>query len=79
LKDLPQEVYRVMVTPGARTRAQWQALRREGVRGWRRARQLYQLCAELAFKRMQARLRSDEAEMMQEAEALRGRIERLLE
>jgi RsiW-degrading membrane proteinase PrsW (M82 family) len=78
LKDLPQEVYQVMVTPGARTRAQWRALRRDGIGGLRRARQLYQLCAEMAFKRMQARLRPDEAEIVREAEALRGRVERLL-
>jgi hypothetical protein len=78
LKDLPQEVYQVMVTPRARTRAQWQALKRGGVRGWWRTRRLQQLCAEMAFKRLQARLRPDEAEMMREAEALRGRIERLL-
>jgi protease PrsW len=78
LKDLPQEVYQVMVTPGARTRAQWQALRRGGIGGWRRARQIYQLCAELAFKRMQARLRPDEEEMAREAEGLLKRIETAL-
>jgi RsiW-degrading membrane proteinase PrsW (M82 family) len=80
LKGLvPQEVYQVMVTPGARARAQWQALRRDGVGGWWRARRLHQLCAEMAFKRLQARLRPDEKEMAREAEELLKRIETALD
>ncbi len=67
---IPDALYRTLTTPGARTRAQWRALWREGVRGWRRARKLHQLGAELAFKRMQARLRPDEPQMAREAEAL---------
>jgi len=67
-------VYRAVVTPGGRARAQWQALRREGFRAWRRTQRLHGLCAELAFKRMQARLRPDEAEIAGEAERLQEKI-----
>jgi hypothetical protein len=67
---IPDALYRTMVTPGARSRARWRALWREGFRAWRRTRRLHQLCAELAFKRMQAKLRPDEPEMAKEAEAL---------
>ena len=67
---LPDPLYRAMTAPGGRSRAQWQALRQGGVRAWRKARRLHQLCAEFAFKRMQARLRPDEPEMAREAEAL---------
>jgi hypothetical protein len=75
---VPDDVYRVLATPGARTRAQWQALRRGGTREWRRTRLLHQLCAELAFKRMQARLRPDEAEMAKESRRLQEEIEALV-
>ena len=79
LKDLvPDDVYQVMVTTGARTRAQWQTLRRGGIRQWWQMRRLYQLCAELAFKRMQARLRPDEVEIDEEARLLQEQIEALV-
>jgi RsiW-degrading membrane proteinase PrsW (M82 family) len=79
LKGLvPDEVYRAVVTPGGRARTQWQALRRRGVRAWWRIRQLHGLCAELAFKRMQARLRPDEAKIADEAGRLQEEIETLL-
>ena len=71
---IPDALYRTMVTPGARSRAQWQALWRGGIGAWRRTRRLHQLCAELAFKRTQARLRPDEPEMVKEAETLREEI-----
>jgi hypothetical protein len=76
LKGLvPDDVYRVMVTTGARTHAQWQALRRGGIRRWWWTRRLYQLCAELAFKRMQARLRPDEVEIAEEAKRLQEEVQ----
>jgi RsiW-degrading membrane proteinase PrsW (M82 family) len=76
---IPDTLYRAVVTPGARSREQWQALRRGGRDTWRRARRLHQLCAELAFKQMQARLRPDEVRIAEEAEALREEIEALAE
>jgi RsiW-degrading membrane proteinase PrsW (M82 family) len=72
--EVPGALYQTMVTPGARTRAQWRALRAEGLSGWRRARRLHQLCAELAFKKMQRRQRGDEAGIAQEIERLRREI-----
>ena len=72
-------LYRTLVTPGARTRAQWRALRAGGLRGWRRARRLHQLCAELAFKKMQRRRRPDESEVIQEIKRLRREISALAE
>jgi RsiW-degrading membrane proteinase PrsW (M82 family) len=71
-------VYRAVVTPGGRARAQWQALWHKGVRAWWRTRRLHGLCAELAFKRMQARLRPDEAKIADEAGRLQEEIETLL-
>jgi RsiW-degrading membrane proteinase PrsW (M82 family) len=71
---IPDELYRTMTTPGARARAQWQALRREGFQAWRQARRVHQLCAELAFKRMQARLRPDEQEIAKEARTLQKEL-----
>jgi RsiW-degrading membrane proteinase PrsW (M82 family) len=79
LKGLgPDDVYQVMVTAGAMTRAQWQALRREGIRGWWQTRRLHQLCAELAFKCMQARLRPDEVKIVEEAKQLQERVEAMV-
>jgi RsiW-degrading membrane proteinase PrsW (M82 family) len=79
LRDaIPDALYQAVTTPRGRTRAQWRALRSGSLRAWWRARRLHQLCAELAFKRMQARLRPDEPEMAEEARALRDAIHRLL-
>jgi RsiW-degrading membrane proteinase PrsW (M82 family) len=75
---VPADVYRVMVTPGARKRTQWRALWRGGLHAWWRTRRLHQLCAEWAFKRMQARLRPDEAEIAAEANRLQERMQALL-
>jgi RsiW-degrading membrane proteinase PrsW (M82 family) len=72
--EVPSALYRTMVTPGARTRAQWRALRAGGLSDWRRARGLHQLCAELAFKKMQRRQRGDGSEIAQEIERLRREI-----
>lgn len=74
---IPNALYRTMTVPGARARAKWRTLWSGGIGAWRRARRLQQSCAELAFKRMQARLRPDEPAMAEEAEALRTEIERL--
>jgi RsiW-degrading membrane proteinase PrsW (M82 family) len=79
LKDLvPDEVFQMMVTPGARMRVQWQELRRARFRRWWQARRLNQLCAELAFKRMQARLWPDEKKIAEEAKRLQEKVEALL-
>jgi RsiW-degrading membrane proteinase PrsW (M82 family) len=72
--EVPETLYHTTVTPGARTRVQWQALRTNGLKGWRQARQLHQLCAELAFKKMQRQRRLDEPDAVQEIERLRREI-----
>jgi RsiW-degrading membrane proteinase PrsW (M82 family) len=79
LKDeLSESLYRIMTIPGERARAQRQALRAGGLRAWQRTRRLYQLCAELAFKKMQYRRRPDELRVPQEIECLRKEIDTLL-
>lgn len=79
LEDVvPDTLYWVLTTPWGRTRAQCRALRSGGVRAWWWTRRLHQLCAELAFKRMQARLRPDEPQMARAAEALEKAIRRVL-
>jgi len=76
--EVPDALYGTMVAPGARTRARWRALRAGGLRGWRRARRLHQLCAELAFKKMQYLRRPDESEVAQEIKRLRREISALI-
>jgi hypothetical protein len=77
--EVPDALYHTMVTPGARARARWQALRTGGLKGWRRARRLHQLCAELAFKKMQRQQRPDEPGLAEEIGRLRGEISALVE
>lgn len=71
---LPEALYGAVVDPLASIGAQWRTLGREGVGAWRRTRRLHHLCAELGFKRMQARLLPDEPESATEAEALWAEI-----
>jgi RsiW-degrading membrane proteinase PrsW (M82 family) len=78
LKDeIPETLYHAMVTPGEKARMQWRALRALALGRWRRIRRLQQLCAELAFKKMQYRLHTREktAAIIQE---LREEIEQML-
>ena len=72
--EVPDALYRTLTAPGGRSRAQWRALWAGGLRGWRRARRLHQLCAELAFKKMQRGRRPDEPEIVQEIERLRREV-----
>ena len=67
---LPEALYGTVVEPLASMWAQWRTLGREGISAWLRTRRLHHLCAEFAFKRMQARLIPDEREMAAEAEVL---------
>jgi hypothetical protein len=75
---VPDDVYRAVVRPKERARAEWQTLRNAGVRAWWRTRRLHRWSAELAFKRMQARLHPDETEIAQEVKRLQERVETLL-
>jgi len=77
--ELHDALYRTLITPRARARAQWRALRSGGVNDWRQTRRLHQLCAELAFKKMQRRRRSGEPTLTQEIGQLRQEIGTLAE
>jgi RsiW-degrading membrane proteinase PrsW (M82 family) len=72
--ELPEDLYQIIVRPSARVQAQWQTLREEGFWAWRRSKYLYQLCAELAFKRMQTHIFPDEEKIKTEAQVLRDEI-----
>ena len=76
--EVPRTLYRTMVTPGGRARAQWLALRTGGLKGWRRTRRLHQQSAELAFKKMQRGRRPGEVEITQEIKRLRQEISALM-
>ena len=76
--ELPLWLYQALVTPGGRLRARRRALRVEGLTGWWRTRQLHQRCAELAFRKMERRRRSDESDLSEEIERLRAVIRALM-
>jgi RsiW-degrading membrane proteinase PrsW (M82 family) len=76
--EVPDEVYQAMTVRGGRFRAQWQALRWDGLSRWRQARRLYQQCAELATKKMQRRRRPDETRLRDEVDRLRKEIRSLV-
>jgi len=75
--QVPADLYRAMTLAGGRSRAQWRALRQGGLPAWRRVRRLHRLCAELAFKRAQARLHPDEPALAQEIARLHEEIRSL--
>jgi len=58
---VPDALYHTMITPGARARAEWQALRTGGIAAWRQTRRLHQSCAELAFERRRVRVTASPA------------------
>ena len=75
--EAPDALYRTLIRRGGRSLMQWRALFTGGLEGWRRARKSHQLYAELAFKKMQYRLRPEDPEMVQEIEWLRRELETL--
>jgi RsiW-degrading membrane proteinase PrsW (M82 family) len=79
VSEVPDEVYRTLTIRGGRSRAQWRALWREGLRGWRRVRRIHQQCAELAFKKMQHRQRPDEPGLLEEVGRLRKEVKVLVD
>lgn len=72
--EVPESLYRQMTAPGGRGRARWQALRSGGIAGLRRVRQIHQLCAELAFKKHQARRHPEEPDLATEVARLRREL-----
>jgi RsiW-degrading membrane proteinase PrsW (M82 family) len=77
--EVPDEVYRTLTVRGGRGRAQWQALRRGRLSGWRQVRRVHQQCAELATKKMQHRRRPDELRLLEEIGRLRQELKALVE
>ena len=75
--EIPEDLYVSLTVPWDGAKQQWNALRNGGIASWRSLRQLRQLCGELAFKKMQSRLRTDEPEMAEEAELLRKQVKSL--
>jgi len=76
---VPEAIYETVTALGRRRRVLWQALRRDGLRGWRQARSFHQLCAELAFKKLQRRKQEDEPGLQEEIARLRSEVRKLVE
>jgi protease PrsW len=77
--EVPDTLYLGLTTGSNRQRVLWQALRQDGVGGWRRTRYLRQLCAELAFKKAQYRQWPGETKALEQIECLRREIGKRLE
>ncbi len=77
--EVPEALYHMVIMPGDRIRAQWQALLRHGLRGLGRIRRIHQQCAELAFKKMQHRQRPDEPGLLEEVVRLRKEVTELVD
>lgn len=76
LKDeIPQSLYLTLITPGARARSQWDALKGKDFSGWKKTRRLYQLCTELAFKKSQHRLQPSDIGIKEELDKLRQELQ----
>jgi RsiW-degrading membrane proteinase PrsW (M82 family) len=75
--EVPDAMYRTLTTLGGRRRALWEALRRGGLRGWRQARQGYEMCAELAFRKARLQRRPNQPELAQEIARLRQEIAKI--
>lgn len=76
--EVPDELYYRLLVRGGRRRAQWRALKEDGLRGLRDVRRIHKLCAELALKKKQSRLRPEEASMRDEASLLREELQAML-
>ena len=77
--EIPDGLYRIVTGSGRRARAQWQAFREAGFKGLQRQRKLHKLCAELAQKKRQAKLRPEETMLSEEAARYRTELQALLE
>jgi len=76
--EVPDELYYRMILRGGRRKAQWRAYKKDGWRGLREVRRVHTLCAELAFKKKQFRLRPDEAFTQIQASDLRQQLQVML-
>jgi len=76
--EVPDGLYYRMIMRGGRRNAQWRALREDGLRGLRDVRRIHKLCAELALKKQQFRLRPDELAARDEVSQLRQELKAML-
>ncbi|MCK5054889.1 MAG: PrsW family intramembrane metalloprotease [Anaerolineales bacterium] len=79
LNEIPEELYHSITERGGSGHALWKALKLRGLRGMRTERRLHQVCAELAFKKMQFRLYPEEGTMGVKLQEHRTELQKLLE
>jgi RsiW-degrading membrane proteinase PrsW (M82 family) len=77
--EVPDSLRLTLLRPGARAWAEAVALRQSGWRGWRRTRNLFQLSAELAFRKAQYASHPDQTELALDVDTLRSQVQRLME
>jgi RsiW-degrading membrane proteinase PrsW (M82 family) len=77
--EISEGLYRTLTSRGGRSRAQWRSFLKSGLRGLRRERRIHQLCAELAFKKMQFKLRPEEVSMLDESCRLREELQAIID
>lgn len=77
--EVPDSLRLTLLRPGARARAEAMALRQRGWRGWRQTRDLFQLSAELAFRKAQRAAHPDQPDLAVEVDDLRSRLSTLME
>lgn len=79
MDEIPEELYRSIIERGGVRRALWKAMKRRGLGGLRKERRLHQVCAELAFKKLQFRLYPEEEIMGVKLREHRVELQELLE
>ncbi|NIM94956.1 MAG: PrsW family intramembrane metalloprotease [Anaerolineales bacterium] len=77
--EVPDELYRTLITRGGRREAKLKALWRGGPRGFLRERRIHQFCAELAIKKKQHRRLPDEKGLEEEADRIRNELQSMLD
>jgi hypothetical protein len=77
--EVPDSLRLTLLRPGARAWAEAVALRQRGWRGWRQTRDLFQLSAELAFRKAQRAAHPDQMDLAVEVDDLRSQLSGLME
>jgi RsiW-degrading membrane proteinase PrsW (M82 family) len=77
--EVPDELRLTLLRPDARARVEARALLQAGWLGWRSTRHIFQLSAELAFRKAQSSAHPDEPELAAEVGRLRSQLAGLIE
>lgn len=77
--EVPDTLRITLLKPGARAWAEGEALRQRGWRGWRQTRAIFQLCAELAFRKAQCAAHPDQPELVDQVDELRAQLRARME